>query len=217
MWRYKMQKNSRTRNWKEVASGFSDKSLALAILFVLFAMLVSPSFKTKPFDRVIEDFIGVDIPNIEDPVILQPVLARPDVIITFDDELIGEDDEDIPTVDTIPKTVLEPEAAYIDPSLLSNIKHRHYEDEPVATYRVAPPYPKFYRDAGIEGTVILDVEILTDGTVGKVELVQSVFPGKDGLDELSIAAAKQWIFQPAKTNNQPVKIWVTYPFNFKLE
>jgi len=74
-----------------------------------------------------------------------------------------------------------------------------------------------FREAGIEGTVVLDVEILTDGTVGQVELVESLFPGNNGLDELSIAAAKQWIFQPAKVNNQPVKIWVRYPFNFRLQ
>ena len=103
-----MQKSSRTRDWKEVAAGFSDKSLALAILFVLFAMLVSPSFKTKPFDRVVEGFIGIDIPNTDDPIILQPVPVRPIISVIFEDELINEEDGDIPFVDTIPKTILEP-------------------------------------------------------------------------------------------------------------
>jgi hypothetical protein len=35
-----------------------------------------------------------------------------------------------------------------------------------------------------------------------------------GLDEAALAAARQWVFKPALSNNQPVAVWVAIPMRF---
>jgi protein TonB len=69
---------------------------------------------------------------------------------------------------------------------------------------------------GVEGTVILFVEIKSDGTVGEVEVKKSLKAGKGGLDEAAIKAVKKWKFEPAKNAGKPITVWVNLPITFTL-
>ena len=92
-----------------------------------------------------------------------------------------------------------------------------YEEPPTAIETHEAVYPEFAKKSGLEGEVWVDVEVLSDGSVGAVEIKRSLMPGPGGLDEEAIKAVKQWKFSPAKNKGQPVACWVTFAVNFKKE
>ncbi len=86
------------------------------------------------------------------------------------------------------------------------------DDEPVLVKAVAPKYPDLARSSGIEGKVVLNVLVGTNGKVEKVEVQQGV----PVLNDAAIEAVKQYLFKPALANNKPVAVWVAVPISFKL-
>ncbi|HLK81569.1 MAG TPA: energy transducer TonB [Xanthobacteraceae bacterium] len=52
-----------------------------------------------------------------------------------------------------------------------------------------------------KGVVIVDVKIGTDGRVEKAEVAQTVHPD---LDQAAVDAVKEWVYQPAKCDGEPV-------------
>jgi protein TonB len=87
------------------------------------------------------------------------------------------------------------------------------EQQPLVLKRVLPVYPEAARAAMVEGRV--EVRLLLDRS-GRVERVVQV-TGPEGLRAAAAEAACQWVFAPATQNGQPVKVWVSLPFTFRLE
>lgn len=83
--------------------------------------------------------------------------------------------------------------------------------------RINPTYPQSARQAGIEGTVILKIQIHENGHAGNVTIFRS--SGNEELDTAAISAVKQWRFVPAKdrTSNQPMVCYTTMPISFHLK
>lgn len=79
----------------------------------------------------------------------------------------------------------------------------------------APPYPLAARRNGYEGTTILNVKVMPDGTAGEVRVFKS--SNYEVLDKSAVEAVKGWIFIPAKRMGIPVVEWVTIPIRFQLE
>jgi len=77
-----------------------------------------------------------------------------------------------------------------------------------------PEYPRTAREAGWEGTVILQVLVLPDGTAGNVTLHKT--SGYSILDEAALAAVKGWRFVPAMDGHFPVQSMVRMPVRFDL-
>ena len=77
-----------------------------------------------------------------------------------------------------------------------------------------PVYPIIARKRGFEGTVLLKVQVLKDGNVGKVNLEKS--SNYEILDRSATEAINKWIFIPGKKNGLPVASWVTVPVKFQL-
>ncbi|MDD4310529.1 MAG: energy transducer TonB, partial [Candidatus Cloacimonetes bacterium] len=88
-----------------------------------------------------------------------------------------------------------------------------YDDAPVVIGTIAPEYPEFARRAKQQGTVVLEVEVLKDGSVRNIHVKRSI-PG--GLDDAAIAAVKKVRFQPGRSSGQPVDCLVIIPVEFKL-
>ena len=91
-----------------------------------------------------------------------------------------------------------------------------YEEPPVVVKQVAPRYPRFVKKLGIEGQVWLNVEVLKNGDVGRIEILKSLNTGKNGLDQAAIKAVKKWKFEPAKNGGKPITVWVKFPLTFSL-
>ena len=84
---------------------------------------------------------------------------------------------------------------------------------PMKVKNVLPVYPPAARSARVEGVVILEATIGTDGKVKDVKVVKSV----KLLDDAAISAVRECVFKPTLVNGQPVQVIMTVPFNFTLQ
>lgn len=84
---------------------------------------------------------------------------------------------------------------------------------PEPIHRQEPQYTKEAKDAKIEGTVVLKVEITSEGRVESVKVVKSLRPD---LDEQAVKAAENWTFKPAMKDGKPVRVYATLEINFRL-
>lgn len=72
-------------------------------------------------------------------------------------------------------------------------------------------YPSVALDEQREALVELVLTVRADGTVGNVEVVVSAGPP---FDDAAVAAARQWLFQPAQYGGQTVESRIRLPFEF---
>lgn len=100
--------------------------------------------------------------------------------------------------------------------LVSVPKARASEPDYVLRYLHAPPppYPWLAKRMGIEGRVVLDVEILQNGNAGRIEIRQS--SGHELLDQAAIKAVGGWRFDPARLAGAPTVAWAVVPISFRL-
>ena len=75
-----------------------------------------------------------------------------------------------------------------------------------------PPYPQEARAAGKTGMVILKVVILADGSVGDV----TVMRGEEPFVSAAVTTVKQWKYQPALAQGQPITVYRVIQIPFKL-
>jgi TonB family protein len=85
---------------------------------------------------------------------------------------------------------------------------------PVLLQAVAPDYPPAALAAGKQADV--DVRIHIDET-GLVTAVDVITPVGDGFDEAAVAAAMQYIFEPAEIDGKPAAITVETTIHFVIE
>jgi protein TonB len=86
---------------------------------------------------------------------------------------------------------------------------------PTVVRRVNPVYTAAAITARIQGSVLMSVVVLADGTVGDVSVTRSldtVF----GLDAEAVKAAKQWLFNPGTKDGMAVAVRVTIEMTFTL-
>ena len=81
--------------------------------------------------------------------------------------------------------------------------------------QVRPQYTAEAMRAKVQGGVLLECVVQTDGTVGDVRVVRSL-DTTYGLDQEAIKAAKQWKFAPGTRNGEPVPVMVTIELTFTL-
>jgi protein TonB len=86
----------------------------------------------------------------------------------------------------------------------------------IQSCRVLPVYPEQEKVAGIQGTVLLGVEVKADGTVASVKPQQEV---KDhpAFTASAAAAVAKWCFEPARKDGRAVACTVAIPVRFALE
>ncbi len=74
-------------------------------------------------------------------------------------------------------------------------------------------YPRIAKEAGIEGTVILEVLIGPDGKIAKLKVINS---DNAILNEAAISAVKKSTYTPGIQNGNPCACWVSIPIEFNL-
>ncbi len=75
-------------------------------------------------------------------------------------------------------------------------------------------YPDLYKDAGIEGTVVLWFFINEEGRVINTRLVRS--SGYDDLDRAGMRVAEMMRFSPAQNRDKKVPVWIQLPVIFEV-
>lgn len=84
---------------------------------------------------------------------------------------------------------------------------------PVKTRNVAPVYPPAAKQSHIQGVVVLDATIGTDGKVKDVKVLRSV----KALDAAAMDAVRAWEFKPTIINGQAVQVIITTSVIFTLD
>lgn len=78
-----------------------------------------------------------------------------------------------------------------------------------------PVYPAVARRRGMEGRVLLVVEVGQDGRVCDVVIKKS--SGFELLDKAAFKAVRKWRFSPATRGGRPVKARLEVPIRFSLK
>jgi protein TonB len=84
---------------------------------------------------------------------------------------------------------------------------------PAIIREVKPDYTEEGRRRNLEGDVVVEIVVRSDGTVGNVKLLQGLGAG---LDQRAVDAVRQWRFSPARRLGVPVDVIVEVAMEFKL-
>lgn len=90
-------------------------------------------------------------------------------------------------------------------------------EQPKFTKRVAPQYPARAIKERLEGYVILEVTLRKSGEVDDIVVLRRLTQSKYGFEENAIAAVKQWLFEPALKDGEPVDARMTLKIDFVLD
>jgi TonB family protein len=79
-------------------------------------------------------------------------------------------------------------------------------------YQVTPEYPDPARQAGVQGTVVLDTVVNPDGAVAQMKVVS----GPELLSQAALDAVRWWRYQPYLVNGRPATVETTVAVDFQL-
>ena len=97
--------------------------------------------------------------------------------------------------------------------LKTDVKPAKFDKPPKLKASAKLIYPEMARKMGIEGQVVLLIQIGKDGKVKDTKIIRSI----PELDDAAIATVKKIRFKPAEYKGRPVAVWVRFPVNFKLQ
>jgi TonB family protein len=207
--------NTNTQDWKDVASAQFGKALALSLTLLIFGMMVTPKIDVRKQVFKSEQMKLVDIP-MEERERIEPPQTEVNIDVNFEiSDDLGTQEIDMEAFQTALAQIGDIYTTNTSSKPVDNapVNFVAYDDAPVVIGTIAPEYPEFARRAKQQGTVVLEVEVLKDGSVREIRVKRSV-PG--GLDEAAIAAVRKVKFQPGRSSGQPVDCLVIIPVEFKL-
>ncbi len=82
---------------------------------------------------------------------------------------------------------------------------------PALLHQVEATFPPEMADAGVGGTVVMEVDLGPDGKVMDARVVQSAGAA---FDAAALAAVKQFEFSPAEVDGQPAAVRLQYSYQF---
>ena len=84
---------------------------------------------------------------------------------------------------------------------------------PKKLVNVDPVYPTEARAGRIEGVVVLQGIIGTDGDLGSLTVLRSV----PELDEAALAATRLWVYRPVMLEEKPIRLRFVFTVSFTLD
>lgn len=78
----------------------------------------------------------------------------------------------------------------------------------------SPPYPEQARRRQLEGTVVLEVLVSTEGKVS--ELIVHYSSNHRLLDEAALQTVRLWLFEPGRRSSVPIAMKILVPVRFDL-
>jgi protein TonB len=89
-----------------------------------------------------------------------------------------------------------------------------YDTPPAPLETPHPEYPAIAKQAGVTGTVIVQLLLDLDGSVMQTRVARG--SGNQALDEAAVEGTKKFKFTPAKQRDKPVRVWVSMPIRFEM-
>lgn len=192
------------------------------IIALLLCILLFQAFKRFEHNIIEQKSVDLKIEVEEIPqteqIKMPPPPARPAIPIESESDEIPEDESieitdldltELPPPPPPPPTDEEAATIFVP-----------YDDPPqpiggFAAIQRNLKYPEIARKAGVEGRVMVHVQIDEKGNVVNTKILQSL--GNNGCDEAAVEAIKSVKWKPAMQRDRPVKVWVAIPVVFKLK
>lgn len=89
------------------------------------------------------------------------------------------------------------------------------QQQPRFVYQPKPTYPLIARRRGWQGTVLLDLELLANGTVGEIKV--AISSGYPALDATARKTVGKWRHIPVQRNGVPITKRANLPIHFRLD
>ena len=187
-------------------------STLFSIIILILIFLIYPRYLglIALEDVELQEIIIENIPQtqqIEKP----PPPARPSVPVESEDEDIADD----LTIEETDLDSFEAWDAPPPPPEGPRVKFIPYDDPPQPLSSIRPVYPEIAQEAGIEGTVVVQVFVDKKGRVQDTLVLKGI--PNTGLDEAAVTAIKKTRFRPAKQRERAVGVWISIPVNFRLK
>jgi protein TonB len=190
----------------------SRASVLSGMILITLGFLSFPRFVNK---IVLEEEVQIVIEQIDIPQTEQfdrpPPPARPSVPVESESEDIADD----VTLDEFNLDEFDAWDAPPPPPEGPRVKFIPYDDPPVPLSPIRPRYPEIAQEAGIEGTVIVQVFVDEKGRVKETVILKGI--PNTGLDEAASEAIRTVRFRPAKQRERAVGVWISIPVNFRLK
>ncbi len=208
------------------------RRLTLILPFVILVHL----FALVTFERVkaIRDFISL---GYEGPATFEPEISIIDsrdtpakatsrerrVMVVQDVVVEGEDKPKRPRgKEPAPKPAERKREQQVSVPLEGDYAYRTHASHAPVPYRedyvilrmIEPEYPADALAERLQGYVLIEAYIASDGTVNEA-YVRSSF-GPVSFEASSLAAVRQFLFKPVRTNGTPVSFWVSFLVKFHL-
>jgi TonB family protein len=169
----------------------------------------SPLFDSPVFDSSPPDSPLLDFENLEEPQRRSRIrrIARLAVLIVVIAAMLGwwrwqqEWNQLEAQVRAKETAVVKPRLEVPPEAMQQRISHQ-----------VMPEYPEDARNAGVQGTVLLDAVVSAEGIVTQVKFVS----GPKELSLAAIDAVRWWRYEPYLVNGQPATVETTIAVNFRL-
>jgi TonB family protein len=87
-------------------------------------------------------------------------------------------------------------------------------ERPIPLYAPRPGYTEEARQARIQGVVLLQLVIDREGNVRSAKIIKGL---PMGLDQKAVETVKEWKYQPALQNGNPVSVYMNLTINFSLQ
>ena len=183
-----------------------------SIILLILTFLIYPRYLglIELEDVELQEIIIENIPQtqqIEKP----PPPARPSVPVESEDEDIADD----LTIEETDLDSFEAWDAPPPPPEGPRVKFIPYDDPPQPLSSIRPVYPEIAQEAGIEGTVVVQVFVDKKGRVQDTLILKGI--PNTGLDEAAVTAIKKTRFRPAKQRERAGGVWISIPVNFRLK
>jgi len=151
-----------------------------------------PKLPPKPAPKLIKKPAPLPVPTAA--ATDTAVDSVPEPISTAQTNLVSK-----PTRPSAPTAEPLVKAVYSSPSLKNPPTH----------------YPRIAQMRQWEGTVILEIRVLANGSAGDIKIIGS--SGHEVLDDSAVEQVKTWRFIPAHKGDKTVDDWVRVPITFKFK
>jgi periplasmic protein TonB len=180
-----------------------------AFIFTIIFFLVTPQYHPNPYKLRTKDLEVQEIQEaVDEPPPPQEIPKPPQQVEAAPDDEVDDDTEIADTLmDTDEMLEMDMEGLGGGDMFVAS------QDKPRILKYAQPDYPEMARVSQLQGTVIVKVQVGTDGSVIQAIVIQAVHPI---LDRAAVDAAKRCKFKPGKQRGIPVKAWMAIPYAFSL-
>jgi len=85
--------------------------------------------------------------------------------------------------------------------------------EPTKVKHVNPVYPEVAARAMVQGNVVVELQVSTEGRVTEARVLQGI----PLLNEAALAAVRQWVYTPPLVDGVPVRLIMTVTVRFRIK